>query len=77
MLVSCSDFNINYLSVFEVKLFIDKLNPNKSEGLDFIGPQVFKLCGDASQFFIYLQRKYGVFPDDLKKAFVTPIWRQK
>ena len=61
MLVSCSDFNINYLSVFEVKLFIDKLNPNKSEGLDFIGPQVFKLCEDAIVNFLFIFNESMVF----------------
>ena len=57
-------------------MIIDKLNPNKSAGLDFIGPRVLKLCGDAIvnsiTFIINRSIDHGVFPDDLKKANVTP-----
>jgi len=46
-----SDFNIDYISVFEVKPFVDKLNPNKSVGLDFIVSRV-------NSFYLYHQPKY-------------------
>ena len=76
VLLKRSDFNIGYISVFEMKLFIDKLNLNKSAGLDCIGPRVLKLCGDAivnSITFIIDQsiESTNVFPGEL----VTPIFK--
>jgi len=69
VLLKVSDFNIDHISVFEVKPFIDKLNPNKSVGLDFIGPRVLKLCRDdivnSITFIINQVLIMVVFPDDL------------
>ena len=35
---------IDYTSIFEIKMILDKVNPSKAAGLDFIGPLYLKLC---------------------------------
>ena len=40
-----AEFNLNYITAYEVKTYIDKLNPNKSTGLDGIGPRILKHWG--------------------------------
>ena len=40
-------FDIKPIPAFEVKRSLQSLNPNKSTGLDGIGPKVLKICGDS------------------------------
>ena len=57
VLVKGRAFNIDiYISVFEVKLLIDKLDPSKPAGLDFIGPRVLILYGDTNTLYSSLDQ---------------------
>ena len=71
------DFKIEYISPVEVLTLIDKLNPNKSSGLDRIGPNILKLCKDyivqPLTTLINTSISTGIFPDLLKLASVVPL----
>lgn len=73
-------FDIDFISAYEVKQLIDKLNVNKSSGHDGIGPKLLKYCGDfispAIAHIINSSIKCGVFPDSLKEARVIPIFKK-
>ena len=72
-------FNIQPITPFEVKSFIEKLNCSKATGIDGIGPQILKYCGD----FIVLpitaiinnSIRLGIFPDALKASYVMPVYK--
>jgi len=70
-------FDIKPITVHEVKHLLNKLNTNKSTGLDGIGPKILKLCWDNIVIPItYLINKSlteGVFPSTLKTASVIPL----
>ena len=72
-----SVFNFDLITPFEVKTIIDKLDVNKSTGLDGIGPRIIKLCRDMLTLpiasLINKCLNLRVFPDKLKEAFVLPI----
>ena len=40
------EFDVKFIAPFEVRKIIDKLDNNKSTGLDGIGPKILKYCGD-------------------------------
>ena len=71
------EFNIEYITAFEVKKHIDNLDVNKSTGIDGIGPKILKYCGDyitsAIASIINNCIDQNVFPDLLKQACVIPI----
>ena len=70
-------FEITHITPLDVKQLIDKLDANKSCGIDGIGPKILKHCGDnvtiplASIINKCIDK--CVFPDSLKEAFVIPI----
>ena len=70
-------FEIKYISTFEVKKIIDKLDVNKAAGIDGISAKILKLCGDAVVIpitsIINSCISSGKFPDNLKTACVLPI----
>ncbi len=72
-------FDIEFITAFEVKLIIDKLDATKSTGLDNIGPKIIKYCGDyittAIAHIINSSITQGIFPDTLKEAYVIPIFK--
>ena len=72
-------FEINFITPFEVKKIIEKLDNNKSTGLDGIGPKVIKQCGDtitiAIASIINKSINKGIFPDKLKCARVLPLFK--
>jgi hypothetical protein len=72
-------FDIKFITPFEVRKIIDKLNINKSTGLDGIGPRILKYCGDTITpciaSIINNSISSGVFPDKLKEARVLPIFK--
>lgn len=73
------NFNVEHITAFEVKKIIDKLDVHKSTGLDGIGPNILRYCGDyitpAVAFIINKSIENGIFPDSLKEAFVIPIFK--
>ena len=79
MSLKYKSFNINYISAFEVKQIIDKMDSNKATGIDEIGPKLLKHCGDyitpAIANIINNSIKNGIFPDALKNARVIPIFK--
>lgn len=70
-------FEIDFITPFEVKKLIDKLDANKATGIDGIGPKILKSCGDhlsvAIAGIINNSIKYGVFPDVMKEACIYPV----
>jgi len=42
-----NDFDIEPISAFDVKRSLQSLNPNKSTGMDGIGPKILKISGDS------------------------------
>lgn len=72
-------FNISYISAFEVKAIIDKLDSNKATGIDELGPKIIKHCGDyitpAIANIINTSIRNGIFPDAFKNARVIPIFK--
>ena len=73
-------FDVECIKPYEVKMIIDKLDSNKSTGIDGIGPKILKHCGDyitpAIAHIINSSILHGVFPDSLKIANVIPIFKQ-
>ena len=70
-------FSIDFITSFEVSRLIDKLNVNKSCGIDRIGPNILKLCKTyLSQPLAALINNCissGIFPDKLKLAGIIPL----
>jgi len=73
------EFDVKYITPLEVKHIIDKLDINKSTGLDGIGPNILKQCGDlitpCIASIINNSIWSGMFPDMLKAARVIPIYK--
>ena len=74
-----SEFNISFITPFEVRKIIDKLDHNKSTGKDGIEPKILKHCGDTITkciaSIINNSISSGIFPDKLKEASVIPIFK--
>ena len=72
-------FEIPFISTHEVKLIINKLNINKSTGIDGISPKIIKYCGDTviSSITSIINNSIasGTFPDKLKQAKVIPLFK--
>ena len=73
------EFKVQPITPFEVRKIIDKLEINKSTGLDGIGPRILKYCGDiitpAIASIINISINQCIFPDSLKNACVIPIFK--
>ena len=74
-------FKVTDISSAEVKDEISKAKDGKSAGLDKISQKLLKSAGDTiidSLTFIFnLSLNTGIFPDDLKYAKVTPIYKSE
>ena len=72
-------FSIGLITPFEVKQIIDKLNVNKSTGLDGIGPRIIKCARDnlviTISSLINKSIELGIFPSRLKEAYVLPLFK--
>ena len=72
-------FDVQFITPFEVKCIIDRLDITKSTGLDGIGPNILKYCGDyiteSIAHIINSSISQGIFPDALKEAYVIPIFK--
>lgn len=72
-------FDIQPITALDVKHLIDKLNVNKSTGVDGIGPKILKYCGDlitpCIASIINNSINSGIFPDILKCAKVIPLYK--
>ena len=72
-------FSIDIITPFEVKQIIDKLNVNKSTGLDGIGPRIIKCARDHLVIpitsMINKSIQHGIFPNKLKEAYVLPLFK--
>ena len=70
-------FEIKYITPYEIRKIIDKLDTSKATGLDGIGPKILKHCGDvitpSLASIINKSIQHGMFPDKLKLAKVLPI----
>jgi hypothetical protein len=71
------EFDINFITPFEVSKIIHHLHANKSTGLDGISPKIIKICKDVISpilaNIINLCISQGIFPDIFKFARVIPI----
>ena len=72
-------FEIKYITPYEVRKIIDKLDSGKASGLDGIGPKILKHCGDViTPYIAYIINAcidQCIFPDKLKEARVLPIYK--
>ena len=72
-----SSFNIDFITLHQVSILIEKLDTNKSSGIDKIGPNILKICKDQDARHIATLMNYsllsGVFPDKLKEAGAVPL----
>ena len=73
-------FIINAITELEVFQMLIKLNVNKSAGVDTIGPHILKLSANIISkpiaHMINLSIATGKFPEKLKVAKVTPIYKK-
>ena len=76
---SSKKFNISLISENQVFKLLNKLNSSKSAGVDTVGPRILKLAAPvinrAIAHIINTSIKQGIFPDELKKAKVSPIFK--
>ena len=74
------EFKIDFIQEDEVLKLLLKLNVNKSSGTDNLGPRILKLSAPtiykALAYLINLSIKTSVFPDKLKEAKITPIFKK-
>ena len=67
------------LTIKEMRSAFSSLQPNKSPGLDDISVNIVKRIYDIiepSLFYVFnLSLKYGQFPDQIKNARVTPVFK--
>ena len=77
--LSGKHFDIKFVSAFEVKQIIEKLDSQKSSGCDNIGANILKLCKDfisaPTSCILNNCISNGIFPADFKKANVTHIFK--
>ncbi len=70
-------FNIPQISIFDVRKIIDSLKISKAAGIDNIDAKILKYCGDTIvcpiTSIINNCINAGIFPDQLKDAYVLPI----
>ena len=70
-------FIIDFITPFDVQRIIEKLDISKAAGLDNIGPNILKLCGNIIigpiASIINNSIACGVFPDQLKDAYIIPL----
>ncbi len=69
------------MKVDYVENLLHKLDMNKSTGYDQIPPNIFTLCSkEISKTLTELVNnafKQNIFPDDMKRAEVSPIFKKK
>ncbi len=72
-------FDISFITTFEVRTIIDNLKINKATGIDGIGANILKYCGEHIVLpitsIINNSISSGIFPDLLKHAYVLPIYK--
>ena len=70
-------FELEYITPCKVSKYINKLNVNKSTGIDGIGQKNLKMCKDHNVLAITALINncigQGIFPDKLKIASVIPL----
>ena len=73
-------FKIAFIDEDCVLSMLRKLNVNKSAGIDSLGPRILKLAAPVIAkpiaHLINMSIKEGNFPDDLKMAKVSPIYKK-
>ena len=74
------DFTLGYIHDDQVLKLLSTLNVNKSSGTDNLGPRILKLCAPiiykVVAYLINLSIKTSIFPDKLKEAKITPIYKK-
>ncbi|CAG2200649.1 unnamed protein product [Mytilus edulis] len=68
-------FTIPFIKLDETTKLLSKLETSKATGLDEVGPFFIKLSSKALAPSINLSILEGVFPENLKLAKVTPIFK--
>ncbi|KAK3098946.1 hypothetical protein FSP39_024557 [Pinctada imbricata] len=73
-------FEIQHVTETEVFHLLNKLDVNKSAGIDTIGPRILKISAPVITkpltTMINMSIASGIFPDKLKTAKVTPIYKK-
>ena len=73
-------FTISPIEEDEVFSMLQKLNICKSAGIDALGPRILKLAAPVITkpitHLINISIKEAIFPDDLKMAKITPIYKK-
>ena len=74
------NFTIGYIHDDQVLRLLSSLNVNKSSGTDNLGPRILKLCAPifykVVAYLLNLSIKTSIFPDQLKEAKITPIYKK-
>jgi hypothetical protein len=77
--VGTADFNFKSITKANVKSVLKKSKATKATGTDNISIKLLKLAGDSITepltFIFNLSLFTGIFPDDMKFAKVTPIFK--
>jgi len=70
-------FELEYITPCKVSRYINKLNVNKSTGIDGVGSKSLKMCKDhivlAITALINNCIEQGIFPEKLKIASIIPL----
>ena len=73
-------FNIDIVTEHDVLKTLEKLNPNKSTGLDQIGPKILKLSAPlitrALTHIMNISIAMSEYPELLKKAKIIPVFKK-
>ena len=73
-------FSFNHIEPSTVMLYLKKFNPRKATGFDNIPGKILKLAHEPLSiplaFLINTSISQNVFPDDLKCAEVTPLFKK-
>ncbi len=79
--LSVSTFDFDNVSVQMVEKALSKVNANKATGYDTIPPKLVKMSpGENACMLTNVINKglnMGIFPDDMKKAEISPIFKKK
>ena len=75
-----TEFSIPPVSVSFIEMQLNNLNVNKATGIDEISAKFLKLASpiicSSLAFILNLSIQQGLYPDNLKKAKVTPIFKK-
>ena len=74
-----SSFSVDVITENELEAELENINSNKSSGYDEVSPKIIKTIGKEISkpltHFLNLSFSFGIIPNSLKIALVTPIFK--